>query len=51
MRDKVEHMREEVNAVSRHCEKFGTEILIPTTLETLLKKESLCPISMQDHAS
>jgi hypothetical protein len=50
MRDKVEHMRQEVNAVSRHCDKFGTEILVPSALKPLMRKESLCPISKQEYA-
>jgi hypothetical protein len=51
MRDKVEHMREEVNVVSRSRDKFGSELLIPTTVKHLLSKESLCPISEQYNPS
>jgi hypothetical protein len=51
MRDKVEHMREEVNVVSRRRDKFGSELLIPTTLKNLLSKERLCPISEQHNPS
>lgn len=46
MRDKVEHLREEVNVLSRHvlsrrCDKFGTELPVSATLESILKKEKL----------
>jgi cyanophycinase len=51
MRHKVDHMREEVNIVSRHCDKFATELLIPTTAERILKKESSCPVSKQHNPS
>jgi hypothetical protein len=47
MRDKVEHMREEVNVVSRRCDKFTTELIIWTTLELILRKERSRPISKQ----
>jgi hypothetical protein len=50
MRDKVDHMREEVNIVSRHCYRFAIELLIPTTAERILKKENSCPISKQHNA-
>jgi hypothetical protein len=39
MRDKVEHMREEVNVVSRRCGKFATDLIYWTTLELILRKE------------
>jgi hypothetical protein len=39
MRDKVEHMREEVNVVSRRCGKFATDLIDWTTLELILRKE------------
>ena len=45
MRDKVEHLREEVNAVSRSCDEFATQFFIPATLEPLCDEESACPIS------
>jgi hypothetical protein len=51
MRDKVEHMREEVNVLSRRCDKFGTELPVPATLESILKKENSCPISNQRGSS
>jgi len=47
MRDKVDHMREEVNVVSRRCDKFGIEVVILTTLEHLPRKENGCSVSNQ----
>ena len=47
MRDKVEHMREEVNVVSRRCGKFATDLIYWTTLELILRKERSRPISKQ----
>jgi hypothetical protein len=51
MRDKVEHMRDEVNVDSRRCGKLGIELLIPTMFERLLRNESSCPISEQYNLS
>jgi hypothetical protein len=51
MRDKVDHMREEVNVVSRRCDKFGIEVVILTTLEHLLGKENSWPVSKQHDAT
>jgi hypothetical protein len=50
MRDKVDYMQEEVNVVSRHRAKFGTELLIPTTSEPNLKEENSFPISKQHNS-
>jgi len=51
MRDKVDYMREEVNVVSRHRDKFGTVLLIPTTSQRNLKEENSFPISKQHNPS
>jgi hypothetical protein len=47
MRDKVEHMQGEVNVLSRRCDKFGGELPVPATFESILEKENSCPISNQ----
>jgi hypothetical protein len=47
MRDKVEHMREEVNVVSRRRDKFATNLIVWTTLELILREERSRPISKQ----
>jgi hypothetical protein len=51
MRDKVDHMREEVNVVSRRCDKFGIEVVMLTTLEHLPRKENRCSVSNQHDAT
>ena len=45
MRDKVEHLREEVNVVSRSCDDFAKQFHSSATLEALSSDESARPIS------
>lgn len=47
MRDKVEHPREEVNADSRRCEEFATELAIRTALQPPFGIKRPRPISKQ----
>lgn len=47
MRDKVEHLREEVNLVSRHCEGIGTGFLIPRRLESISLEGKLASLGGQ----